>query len=367
MTCVHYCDSNGHVGRPWHTLLLSKWNLAFARLLVESMIHDRQQEYYEAINAANDAGESTAFIEFMLPTIQALLIDAIKTSDEMSDGKIDKAAARWKLIEEFLQTHNYIMNADIWALCGVSAATANRILAEYIAANRLTKSFISGHWGYKIEPTIKLIVYRRIYFMNIIYLVEKPDKIKPEVKKQIEDFFDGFNPLEGSLYIFEDKITKAIYCECHILANTIIEKGTIDSPLDADGQSEYRANRDIVEDSTAFLQMKNDALKKRSFSNIVAEYNTSFDKTHPLKIIGGQHRFTAILEALSEGISQPHGLKVYFDLNTDQRLDVQLISNTNIAVSSDLLDRMLETVKGPELRTWCQSAGLLNKHEDFAD
>lgn len=203
--------------------------------------------------------------------------------------------------------------------------------------------------------------------MSIIYLVEKPDKIKPDVKKQIEDFSNAFNPLEGNLYIFEDSITKAIYCECHILANTIIEKGTIDSPLDAEGQSEYRANRDIVEDSTAFLQMKNDALKKRSFSNIVAEYNTSFDETHPLKIIGGQHRFTAILEALSEGISQSHGLKVYFDLNTDQRLDVQLISNTNIAVSSDLLDRMLETVKGPELRTWCQSAGLLNEHEDFAD
>lgn len=51
----------------------------------------------------------------------------------------------------------------------------------------------------------------------------------------------------------------------------------------------------------------------------------------------------------------------------EQRLDVQLISNTNIAVSSDLLDRMLETVKGPQLRDWCQSAGLLRKHEDFAD
>lgn len=60
-------------------------------------------------------------------------------------------------------------------------------------------------------------------------------------------------------------------------------------------------------------------------------------------------------------------LKVYFGLNTEQRLDVQLISNTNIAVSSDLLDRMLETVKGPELRNWCQQTGLLNEHEDFAD
>lgn len=51
----------------------------------------------------------------------------------------------------------------------------------------------------------------------------------------------------------------------------------------------------------------------------------------------------------------------------EQRLDVQLISNTNIAVSSDLLDRMMETVKGLELRDWCHKVGLLDVDSDFAD
>lgn len=51
----------------------------------------------------------------------------------------------------------------------------------------------------------------------------------------------------------------------------------------------------------------------------------------------------------------------------EQRLDVQLISNTNIAVSADLLDRMMETVKGPELRNWCHEVGLLDDSSDFAD
>mgnify|MGYP000827751264 CR=1 FL=1 len=108
-----FADGNGRVGRLWHTLLLSKWNPAFAWLPVESMIHDRQQEYYEAINASNDAGESTVFVEFMLSTIKASLIDAIKTSDEMSDGKIDKVTLRWHKIQEYLKTHDYIMNADV--------------------------------------------------------------------------------------------------------------------------------------------------------------------------------------------------------------------------------------------------------------
>lgn len=69
-----FADGNGRVGRLWHTLLLSKWNPAFAWLPVESIIHDRQQEYYAAINASNDAGESTVFIEFVLSAIKASLL-----------------------------------------------------------------------------------------------------------------------------------------------------------------------------------------------------------------------------------------------------------------------------------------------------
>ena len=146
-----FADGNGRVGRLWHTLLLSKWNPAFTWLPVESMIYANQAEYYAAINASNDAAESTVFIEFMLSAIKASLIDALKMSDVMSDGKMDKAAMRWKLIDEFLQTHEYIMNADVRELCDVSAATANRILANLAAGGKLIKFRGGGHWAYKIN------------------------------------------------------------------------------------------------------------------------------------------------------------------------------------------------------------------------
>ena len=141
-----FTDGNGRVGRLWHTLLLSKWNSAFAWLPVESIIHDRQQEYYAAINASNDAGESTVFIEFM----KASLIEAINTSNEMSDGKINKVALRWKKIEEYLKTHDYIMNADVRELCGVSAATANRTLSMLTIEGKLVKYRCGGHWAYHL-------------------------------------------------------------------------------------------------------------------------------------------------------------------------------------------------------------------------
>ena len=146
-----FADGNGRVGRLWHTLLLSKWNPVFAWLPVESIIHDRQQEYYDAINASNDAGESTVFIEFMLSAIKASLIEAINLNDEMSDGKIDKETLRWNQIREYLKTHDYIMNADVRELCGVSAATANRILCRLVSERKLTKFFKNGHWTYNLK------------------------------------------------------------------------------------------------------------------------------------------------------------------------------------------------------------------------
>ena len=137
-----FADGNGRAGRLWHTLLLSKWNPAFAWLPVESMLHARQPEYYAAINASNDAGESTEFIEFML--------SAINTSDEMSDGPMDKATMRWEQIEKFLETHEFIMNADVRALCKVSAAIANRILADLVGKGILKKYRRGSYWAYQV-------------------------------------------------------------------------------------------------------------------------------------------------------------------------------------------------------------------------
>ncbi len=193
------------------------------------------------------------------------------------------------------------------------------------------------------------------------------DKIKDLVKQ----FVGECNPLETheKLLLLSDARTGAHYCECHILGSKVIALGTTDVPLDPDEQSEYRANRDIEEGSVAFQKMKDDAKLRRSFSNIVAEWKKDLEDflASPLKIIGGQHRFEAIRSALESQVDVYHGVKVYFALDMPQRLDVQLISNTNIDISGDLIDRLRETAKGSQLRDWCQTTGLLKKGQDFAD
>lgn len=192
--------------------------------------------------------------------------------------------------------------------------------------------------------------------------------IETKVQDEVNKFISDFSVLEkDAIHILIDLRTKAFFCECHISAKDLIENSTIDVPLDPESQPDYRANREAQPEHSAYLKMLDDATNKRMFSNIVCEYNTTYQPDKPIKIIGGQHRFLAIESAFKAGVNEYHGLKVYFSLDKDQRLDVQLISNTNISVSTDLLDRMFETSKGPQLRDWCQAAGLLDKNEDFSD
>ncbi len=187
------------------------------------------------------------------------------------------------------------------------------------------------------------------------------------LKGLIDDFVGTCVPNEEQLYLYKDGATKAIFTECHIMANQLIDLCTSDVPLDPEDQGEYKSNRDIVSGDGAFVQMKIDAKKGRAFSNIVTEYTKEFAPEKPIKIIGGQHRIEAIREALEAGVNQFQGIKVYFGLNIDQRLDAQIVSNTNIDVSPDLLDRMMETYSGSALRDWCHDVSLIDDNSDFGD
>ena len=64
-----FADGNGRTGRLWQSLLLQKWQPVFAWLPIEATVHEHQDEYYRVLQMADNAGESTIFIEFMLRMI----------------------------------------------------------------------------------------------------------------------------------------------------------------------------------------------------------------------------------------------------------------------------------------------------------
>ena len=141
-----FADGNGRIGRLWHTLLLTQWKPMFAWLPVESMIHDRQDEYYAAINRSNYEGESTAFIEFMLSAIKEALMEAVQTSGAAESMTTDEL--RWYKVERFLKKNDTITNADVRQMFQVSSATANRILSKFTEEGKIQKIRIGKSWGY---------------------------------------------------------------------------------------------------------------------------------------------------------------------------------------------------------------------------
>jgi len=92
-----FADGNGRMGRLWQTLILSRWKPLLAWLPVETVIRDRQAEYYAALAASDKAGQSTVFIEFLLSALQQGLQEAAAT-DQVGDQVGDQVKALLKCL-----------------------------------------------------------------------------------------------------------------------------------------------------------------------------------------------------------------------------------------------------------------------------
>ena len=72
-------DGNGRLGRLWHTLFLIRYHDLFSHVPVESVIKDRQADYYAVLAECDDAGESTKFIQFSLDAVRDALDETLMT------------------------------------------------------------------------------------------------------------------------------------------------------------------------------------------------------------------------------------------------------------------------------------------------
>ncbi len=201
-----------------------------------------------------------------------------------------------------------------------------------------------------------------------------PSTLKPnqEIIDKVNSFLNKYKPLEIEngipLLLYFDEKSKAYYFVCHLDGGTLSENCDYEATLDPDDEDEiYKLNRDITEDQVAFKFMEKDAQDGRSFEDMVIEYDTSYHSKKPLKIYGGQHRLKAIENVRKDKSNIYHGIRVYFGLSRNQKVEIARVNNTSIVVPNDLLDRMQEQLLGPQLRDWCHTAGLLEEGEDFAD
>lgn len=191
------------------------------------------------------------------------------------------------------------------------------------------------------------------------------------IAAKAEEFLKNYGTLEAKhgldLLLLHDKKSKAYYLVCHLDSECIAAAADLEAVLDPSEGDDYRFNRELYVDKAAYKIMERDALSGRSFEDLVVEYDTSYRADHPLKVFGGQHRVNAIITAASGKVLAYHGIRVYFCLTIEQKVEIASVSNTSIAVSNDLLDRMQEDLLGGELRTWCQGTGLLEPGQNFSD
>ena len=166
------------------------------------------------------------------------------------------------------------------------------------------------------------------------------------VMKKLQEFLKTFQTFESKnrakLLLLLDKRSKAFYLSCHLDSKILALRTDLEAVLDPTESEDYKLNREIYTDNYAYRLMESDALKERSFEDLVVEYDTSYRPDKPLKVFGGQHRIMAIMEAIKKNVSVIHGVRVYFDLSIEQKVDIAKANNTSIAVSNDLLDRMQE-------------------------
>jgi predicted CopG family antitoxin len=197
------------------------------------------------------------------------------------------------------------------------------------------------------------------------------DELPEETLAEIKEFREIIPTIERKerqpFLMIHDKKSNTFYTECHISGNDFIKFSDPDSTIDPELEELSKANRELETDNYYYEQMVSDAKEGRSFSDIIIEYNTNYAETKPLKILGGQHRNQAIIEAVKDKVNINHGIKVYFNLTKEQREDIMRIANTNINVATDLRDRLREEVLKPLLKKFGHETGMLRQGDNFGD
>jgi len=82
-----FMDGNGRMGRFWQTLILIKAYPVFEFLPFETIIKDRQEDYYRVLSESDKSGKSTAFVEFILSAINESLEELLKFQNRIVTTK----------------------------------------------------------------------------------------------------------------------------------------------------------------------------------------------------------------------------------------------------------------------------------------
>lgn len=130
-----FIDGNGRIGRLWQTMILREYSKVFEFLPVETLIKERQQDYYRVLGRADNQGSSTGFIEFMLGIINKALDDLLRSQNlTVSDSE------RMNLFQDLIGDQEFSRQEYLRYNKDISPATASRDLKSAVDKGVLIKT-----------------------------------------------------------------------------------------------------------------------------------------------------------------------------------------------------------------------------------
>lgn len=113
-------DGNGRMGRLWQTAILKEWKEIFAWLPVETIIKEKQKEYYSVLGASDSDANSTKFIEFMLALILNTIEEIISTEKKVTQKVTVKVTVNQQKILNLLKQNPFITQEELSKIIGIA-------------------------------------------------------------------------------------------------------------------------------------------------------------------------------------------------------------------------------------------------------